>query len=102
MMVFWGIFLKNTMIFIARMYLDGVGLAIITISSSTFHPLLLMVFINGWYFLVFVVIVSKENLSLQFVNSMNCILRLFSRAIGGFDWYGNPLIHIMPDLNLAL
>ena len=48
------------------------------------------------------VIDSDANLSLQYVNSINCILRLLSGPIGGFDWYGNPLMHMRSGLNLAL
>ena len=45
--------------------------AVMMISGSTFHPLLVMLFISGWYFSVLRVMVSDENLSLQYVNSIN-------------------------------
>ena len=60
--------------------------AVITISGSTFHPLFLMLSFSAWYFPSFKIIVSGENLSLQYVNSMNCILKLLLGFIGGFDW----------------
>ena len=44
--------------------------AMMTISSSVFHPLLVMLFISVLYFSDFLVIVFEENLSLQYVNSM--------------------------------
>ena len=40
--------------------------------------------INGWYSSIFVVIISRENLPLQYINSMNCILRLLFGPIGEF------------------
>ena len=45
---------------------------------------------------------SGENLSLQYANSINWILRLFSGVVGGFAWYGSPLTHMISGLNLAL
>ena len=78
------------------------SLAIISISESTFHLLLMMLSIRDWYFFIFVVIISEENLSLQYVNSMKYILRMLSTTTRGFDWYGNPLKQIMSDLYLAL
>ena len=68
------------------------------ISSCTFHLLLVMLSIIGWYFLIFVTIVSQKNLSLQYVNSINCILRLFLGTTGGFDWYGSPLTPKHPTI----
>ena len=44
---------------------------VMTISGSTFHPLLLMLSRSGWYFSIFRVMASDVNLSLQYVNSIN-------------------------------
>ena len=44
---------------------------VMTINGSTFHPLLVMLSISGSCFSVFLIIVSGENLSLQYVNSIN-------------------------------
>ena len=71
------------MIFIENMCVVALIPTIITISDSTFYPLLVILFISGWYFSFFVVIVFGENLSLQYVNLMNCILRLLSWTTGG-------------------
>ena len=46
--------------------------------------------------------VSDENLSLQYVNSINWILRLSTGVVGGFAWYGSPLTHMISGLNLTL
>ena len=46
--------------------------------------------------------VSGGNVSLQYVNSINWILRLFSRIIGRFASYGSVLIHMISSLNLPL
>ena len=75
--------------FFSRIFIDGicdVALvpAMITISGSIFQPLFVIFFINGWYFSIFIVIFSRKKLSIQYVNSMNCIVRLLSGSIGGF------------------
>ena len=93
--------------FVSRIFIDGMcdvalAPAVITISASIFQPLFVIFFINGWYFSIFVVIIYGKNLSLQYVKSMNCIVRLLSKPISGFAWYGNPLIHKKSCLNLAL
>ena len=75
-----------SIIFIEGMWRVALALAVITISGSTFHPLFLMLSISVWYFSSFRVVVSRENLSLQYVNSINCILRLLLGSTGGFDW----------------
>ena len=64
----------------------GPPLAIININGSTFHILLVIFLISDWYFSFFVVVVFGENLSLQYMSLMNCILRLLSKRIGGFNW----------------
>ena len=51
--------------------------------GSTLHPLAAILSINGLYLLFFASIVSGENLSLQYVNSMNCLVRLGSIFGGG-------------------
>ena len=57
--------------------------AVITIRGSIFQPLSAILSINGLYLLYFVSSVSGENLSLQYVNSMNCMVRLVSMSVGG-------------------
>ena len=37
------------------------------------------------------IIMSSENLMLQFVNLMNCIMRLLDGLDGGSAWKGSPL-----------
>ena len=59
---------------------------VITISGSMFQPLFLMLSISAWYFSSFRIILLEENFSLQYVNSINYILRLLLGSIGGFDW----------------
>ena len=56
--------------------------AVMTISGSTFQPLLTILSISGLYFSILRVIVSSGNLSLQYVNSMNCIVKLSLGSIG--------------------
>ena len=93
--------------FSSKKFIEGVCVvalapAVMTTSGSTFHPLLVMLSINGWYFSVLRVMVYGENLSLQYANSINQILRSFSVVVGEFAWYGSPLIHMISGLNLAL
>ena len=57
---------------------------LLTSTSSTFHPLLVMLSISASYFSIIVRIsVLVENLLFQFGNSINLILRFLSRVIGG-------------------
>ena len=63
---------------------------VMTVSGSTFHPLLIILFIS-----IFKIIVSSGILSLQYVNSMNCIVRFSFGSIGGGDWYDSPFTHKM-------
>ena len=88
-------------------FIDGicvVALApeVMIMRGSTFHPLAVILSINGLYLLFFASRVSGENLSLQYVNSMNCMVRLGSMSVGGSFWYGNPLTQRMSGLNLEL
>ena len=91
----------------SRAFIDGVCVvalapAVITIRGSTFHPLAAILSISGLYLLFFASIVSGENLSLQYVNSMNCMVRLGSMLVGGAFWYCNPLTKRMSGRNLEL
>ena len=61
-----------------------------------------MLSINDLYFFVFLVMVSLGLLSLQYVNSMICIVRFSFGSVGGRDWYGSPFTHRRSGLNLAL
>jgi hypothetical protein len=62
-----------------------------TIRGSIVHPLAAILGISGLYLLFFASIASGENLSLQYVNSINCMVRLGSMSTGGSFWYGSPL-----------
>ena len=45
------------------------------ISGATFHPFaILILLMSGWYFVVFLSLDSAVNLSLQYVNSINCMV----------------------------
>ena len=90
-----------------------VGIGILNLSSTdfidgmcvvalAFHPLAATLSISGLYLLFFTSSVSGENLSLQYVNSMNCMVRLASMSVGESFWYGNPLTQKMSCLNLEL
>ena len=54
-----------------------------TISGSTFQPPLITLFISNLYIYILWVIVSYGILSLQYVNSMNCIVMLSLGYVGG-------------------
>ena len=47
-------------------------------------------------------VVSVENRSLQYVNSMNCIVIIGVGASGGGELYGWPKMQSMSGLSLAL
>jgi hypothetical protein len=65
---------------VTRSSIDGVcavalAPAVMTISGSIFHPLEAILSIRGLYLWFFASVASKENLSLQYVNSINCMVR---------------------------
>ena len=68
---FFWYFKLSSKIFIEEVCVVALAPAMMTISGSRFYPLLVMLSISGWYFLVLQVMVSDENLSLQYVNSIN-------------------------------
>jgi uncharacterized membrane protein len=53
----------------------------ITISDATFHPLPTTLLMSGWYFVIFLSQVYAVNISLQYVNSMNCMVTGVGKAI---------------------
>ena len=63
----------------------ALALAVMTISESTLHPLLIIFFISGLFYYFIIIIVSFGILSLQYVNSLNCIVRLSLGSVGGED-----------------
>ena len=71
LIVSFGILNFSSKIFIEGVCVVALVPTMMTISGSTFHPLLVMLSISGWYFSVLRVMVSDENLSLQYVNSIN-------------------------------
>ena len=76
--------------------------AVMTMRGSTFHPLAMILAISGPYLLFFASNVSGENLSLQYVNSINYMVRLGSMSVGRSFWYGRPLMQRMSGLNFEL
>ena len=88
--------------FIDGMCVVALAPAVMIIRGSSFHPLATMLAINNMYSLFFALSVSGENLSLQYVNSINYMLRLGSMSVGGSLWYGKPLTQRMSSLNLEL
>ena len=88
--------------FIDGMCVAALVPAVITISGSIFHSIEAMLSIRGLYLLTLASNVSGENMSLQYVNSMNCMVRFWSMFVGGSFWYGNPLTCRMSGLNWEL
>ena len=78
-----GILNLSSSDFIDGMCVVALAPAVIIITGSTFHPLAVILSINDMYLLFFASSVSSENLSLQFVNSMNCMVRLGSMLSSG-------------------
>lgn len=67
--VFW-IEVSAILNFVSICFIDGVcvvalTLAVMTMSGSNVQPLLVMLLISGWYFWIFIFIVSCENVLLQ-------------------------------------
>ena len=102
LMVGIGILYMSSRTFIDLICVLALGLAVMTIRGSTFHPLATILSISGLYLLVLASSVSGENLSLQYVNAINCMVKLMSISVGGLLWYGKPLTQRMSSLNLEL
>ena len=83
LMVGIGILNLSSSDFIDGMCVVALAPAVIMSRGSTFHPLATILSISGVYLLFFASIVSGENLSLQYVNSINCMVRLGFMAVGG-------------------
>ena len=97
-----GILKLFSSIFIDRMYAVARAPAVITIKGSIFQPLAVILLISGLYLLALASRVSGENLSLQYVNSINCMVKVWSMFVGGSLWYGSLLTHRMSGLNFEL
>ena len=65
------------------------------------HPLFCRVLINGSYFMCFWVSACSGNLSWQYVNSINWIVRVEEGDMGVCVWLGAPIMHKMSGLSLA-
>jgi hypothetical protein len=101
------IFVTMIFSFLSKFFIDkmcGVALAPAarTISGATFHPLDVMLLMSGCYFVVFLARVFVANLSLHYVNSINCIVTYGVGAFGKGWLYGWPMTHIMSGLSLIL
>jgi hypothetical protein len=72
------------------------------ISGSTFQPLAFISLISPRYLSIFSWILFGEYLSLQYVNSMNCIVSMWLDSYGGSALYGWFRMHSMSGLSLAL
>jgi hypothetical protein len=72
-----------------------------TMSGTTFQPFVMMLFMSGWYFTLFLSKVSTANLSLQYVNSMNCMV-ISGVGVSRGGVCGWPIMHSMSGLSLAL
>ena len=69
--------------FIDGMCVAALTPAVMTISGSIFQPKVAMFSISGWYLLVLASSVAGENLSLQYVNSINWMVTVWSIFVGG-------------------
>ena len=97
-------FILGILNIVSKFFIEGVCVAalapaVMTISGSMFQPLLVILFINGLYFFGYSIIWYSI---VQYVNSMNCIVRFSFGSVGGGDWYGSPFTHKRLGLNLAL
>ena len=73
----------SSSIFIDGMCVAALAPAVMTISGSIFQPRVAMVSISGWYLLILASSVAGENLSLQYVNSINWMVIVWSIFVGG-------------------
>lgn len=97
-----GILNFSAMAFMEGMCVVALAPAVITMIGSTFQPSDCIFCINGRYLFVFCAIVSGENRSLQYVNSINCMVMFGLGDSGGGLLYGMPRIHSKSGLSRAL
>ena len=99
--------MRGILSIVSRFCIDGMCVVALapatsTMSGATFQPLVIMLLMSGWYFVVFLSRDYVVNLSFQYVNSMNCVvIPVVGVSVGGW-LYGCPMTHSMSDLNLAL
>ena len=94
------IFVIGSVNVVSNFFIDGICVvplapAASTMSGATFQPFVMMLFMSGWYFMIFLSRVSVANLSLQYVNSMNCMVISGVGVSGGGGLYGWPMMHSM-------
>ena len=100
------IFIIGSLSIVTSLFIDGMCVVALahatnTMSGVTFHPLAMMLLMSNWYFVVFLSRVSLENLSLQYVNSINCMVTSSVGVYGGGWLYGWPMTHSMSGLSMA-
>ena len=92
---------------VSSFFIDGICVVPLILATSTmsgvfFQPFVMMLLMSGWFFMIFLSKVIAANLSLQYVNSMNCMVISCLGVSGGGWLYGWPMMHNMPGLSLAL
>jgi hypothetical protein len=90
------IFVIGSVNVVSSFFIDGICVvplapATSTMSGVTSQPLVMMLFMSGWYFMIFLSRVLVANLSLQYVNSMNCMMILGVGVCGGGGGYMDGL-----------
>ena len=68
--------------FIEGMCVAALAPAVITMSGSIFQHWSAMLSVSGLYLLTLASSVAGENLSVQYVNSMNCMVIVWSMCVG--------------------
>ena len=96
------VFSWNSRHFIDGMFVVALVATKITMSGVALHPFLVRLFMNGWCFLIFLVMVSSKNMSLQYAQSKNCMLSSRVGVTGGGLLYGWPIMHSMSGFSVAL
>ena len=98
------IFVIGIVSVVSNFFIDGICVVPLapttsTMSGATFQPFVMILLMSGWYFMIFLSRVSAENLSLQYVNSMNCMVISGVEVSGGGWLYGWPMMHNMSGLS---
>ena len=83
------------------MCMVALALTTITMCGVTFHSFVMRALISGWVFVVLQLLESSENVSLQYVNSIDCTMKYEVGIICGGLLYGWPIILSVLGLSLA-
>ena len=93
--------LRSVNLLMDCLYMTPLTPAVIVMGGFVFQPLLRIALISGSYLVCFCVMACLGNLSLQYVNSTNCIVYVCEGDRGAGVLFGPPSIQRMYGRSVA-